>query len=69
MAISIPATLAALPAAVGDAYTPGDMSTDLLAGAATVLPWVGVAVAAGIGLMFAFMGIRKGLAFFRGVAK
>jgi len=59
----------AIPAAVGDAYSPATFSADLIAGVATVLPWVGVAVAAGIGLMFAFMGIRKGLQFFKGVAK
>jgi hypothetical protein len=51
------------------AYTPATFLTDLGTGAAAVLPYVGVAVTAGVGLMFAFMGIKKGLAFFRGVAK
>jgi hypothetical protein len=50
------------------AYTPATFLTDLAGGAAAVLPYVGVAVTAGIALMFAFMGIKKGLAFFRKVA-
>jgi hypothetical protein len=50
------------------AYTPATFLTDLGTGAALVLPYVGVAVTAGIALMFAFMGIRKGIAFFRKVA-
>lgn len=59
---------AILPAAEGD-YTPADLTADLTAGVGTVLPWVGAGVGGGIVLMFAFMGIRKGLAFFRGVGK
>lgn len=58
-----------LPTAVGDPYTVAQFGTDLAAGAAGVLPWVGAGVAAGIVLMFAFMGIKKGIAFFRGTAK
>lgn len=52
-----------------DAYTVAEFAADLAAGASGVLPWVGAGVAAGIVLMFAFMGIRKGLGFFRGVSK
>ena len=51
------------------AYDPATFTTDLTAGVATVLPWVGAAVGAGIVLMFAFMGIRKGLQFFKSVAR
>jgi hypothetical protein len=50
------------------AYSPATFLTDLGTGAAAVLPYVGVAVTAGIALMFAFMGIKKGLAFFKRVA-
>ena len=58
-------------AAAGDpvAYSPATLLADLTAGVATVLPWVGAGVGAAIALMFAFMGIRKGLAFFKGIAK
>lgn len=51
------------------AYTPATFLADLGTGAATVLPYVGAAVTAGIVLMFAFLGIKKGLHFFRHVAK
>tara|TARA_R110002124_G_scaffold225554_1_gene390886 strand:+ start:2582 stop:2776 length:195 start_codon:yes stop_codon:yes gene_type:complete len=50
-------------------YTPANLTTDLAAGVATVLPWVGAGVGGGVILMFAFMGIRKGFAFFKSVAK
>lgn len=43
-------------------YTPGDLGGDILAGATSALPWVGAAVAAAIGIMFTFIGIRKGIA-------
>jgi hypothetical protein len=68
--------IAALPAvstlvipAAAEPYTPTVFLADLTAGVGTILPWVGAAVGAGIGLMFIFMGIRKGLQFFKGVAK
>ena len=50
-------------------YTPATMAADLAEGAAGVLPWVGAGVGGGVILMFAFLGIRKGFAFFKGVAK
>jgi hypothetical protein len=60
--------------ALGDAvaaagYDPADLTTDLAAGTATVLPWVGAGVGGGVILMFAFLGIRKGFAFFRSIGK
>jgi len=58
-----------VPAAAGDAYSPATMLSDLTAGALTVLPWVGAGVGGAIALMFAFMGIKKGFQFFRGLAK
>ena len=51
------------------AYSPATFLTDLGTGAAAVLPYVGVAVTSGLVLMFAFLGIKKGLSFFRHVAK
>lgn len=51
------------------AYDPADLTTDLAAGVADVLPWVGAGVGGGIVLMFAFLGIRKGFAFFRQIGK
>jgi len=44
------------------AYTPAILGADVLAGATAALPWVGAAVAAAIGIMFTFIGIRKGIA-------
>ena len=51
------------------AYDPSQLGTDLATGAATVLPWVGAGVGGGVVLLFAFMGIRKGFAFFKSIAK
>jgi len=64
-----PASVISFPSAVGDPYSVATFAADLAAGAAGVLPWVGAGVAAAIVLMFAFMGIRKGLGFFRSIAK
>ena len=50
-------------------YSAGTFVTDLAAGTTQVLPYVGAGVGGGIVLMFAFMGIRKGIQFFRGTAK
>jgi hypothetical protein len=44
------------------AYTPTVLGGDILAGATAALPWVGAAVGAAIGIMFTFVGIRKGIA-------
>lgn len=44
------------------AYTPAVLGGDVLAGATAALPWVGAAVGAAIGIMFTFIGIRKGIA-------
>jgi len=46
-------------------YTPADLGTDLAAGAGEALLWVGAAVGAVIGIMFIFIGIRKGIAWGR----
>lgn len=54
-------------AAVG--YTPANLTADLAGAALVILPYVGAGVAGGLVLMFSFMGIRKGIAFFRGNAK
>lgn len=56
-------------AGTGTAYTPAELTSDLSAGVATVLPWVGAGIGGGVVLMFAFMGIRKGFQFFRGIGK
>ncbi|MDF2508037.1 MAG: hypothetical protein K0Q52_1896 [Microbacterium sp.] len=50
-------------------YTPVELTADLAAGTADVLPWVGAGVGGGVILMFAFLGIRKGFAFFRQIGK
>lgn len=60
--------IAALPLAAVP-YTPDIFAADLIGGAAAILPYVGAGVAGGLALMFAFMGIRKGIAFFRGTSK
>ena len=46
-------------------YTPGQLASDLAGGIPTILAWVGAGVGGGIVLMLAFMGIRKGFAFFK----
>lgn len=53
----------------GTGYTPADLSADLVGGVAQVLPYVGAGVGGGVALLFVFMGIRKGFAFFRGIGK
>lgn len=50
-------------------YTPVTFAADLAAGAVTILPWVGAGVGAGVLLMLTFLGIRKGIGFFKGTAK
>lgn len=50
-------------------YTPGDLTTDLAAGVPTILAWVGAGIGGGIVLMLAFMGIRKGFAFFKSIGR
>lgn len=55
--------------ATATTYGPGDMGADLLAAGATVLPWVGAGVGGGVALLVVFLGIRKGISFFRGLAK
>ena len=51
-----------------NASTPAGLLTALASGAGIVLAWVGVAVTAGVVLWFAFLGIRKGMQFFRHTA-
>ena len=69
--MAVAAVAGVVPAIVQAAgeYTPALLTADLAAGVADVLPWVGAGVGGGVILMFAFMGIRKGFQFFRGVAK
>jgi len=43
----------------GTTYTPADLGAAALAGATSALPWVAAAIAAAIGIMFTFIGIRK----------
>lgn len=50
-------------------YTPVEFGASLLAGSATILPWVGAGVGGGVALMLVFLGIRKGVGFFKGTAK
>lgn len=56
-------------AATGGTYGPVEFGADLLGAAPVVLPWVGGGVAGGVALMLVFLGIRKGLGFFRGLGK
>ena len=50
-------------------YGPSDLTADLAAGVADVLPYVGAGVGGGVILLFAFMGIRKGFSFFKSIAR
>ena len=45
-------------------YGPTDLFAGFADNALTVIPWVGAGIAAAIGLFFALLGIRKGLAWF-----
>ena len=49
-------------------YGPSDLNAQFIDQGSVVLSYVGVSVAAAVVLMFAFLGIRKGFAFFRGLA-
>jgi hypothetical protein len=46
-------------------YSPADMGASLTAGVAGILPYVAAGVVGGCALLFVFLGIRKGLEFFR----
>lgn len=48
-----------------NAATPAGLLAAFLTAAGVVLPFVGAAVTAGVVLLFAFLGIRKGFEFFR----
>ena len=54
----------ALPLADPTPLTPADVFGTFGAQALTVVPWVAAGLAAAIGLYFALIGIRKGLAWF-----
>jgi len=64
---TIPATVAAVLPTVDPTggYTPAEFATDLATGVAGILPFVGVAVAGAIGLMFTLIGIKKGISWAR----
>lgn len=47
-----------------DPLAPSDVFGTFAASALTVLPWIAAGIAAAIGLYFALLGIRKGLAWF-----
>lgn len=58
---------AALPAVddPGTGYTPAQFGTDLGGALVNVLPYVGVAVAAVLVIVFTLVGIRKGISWAR----
>ena len=49
-----------------DEFTPADFAGLLLDGTVAILPYVAAGVVGGLVLLFVFLGIRKGLSFFRG---
>jgi len=49
--------------------TPADVFADFGTQALTVVPWVAAGLAAAIGLYFALIGIRKGLAWFMSIIR
>lgn len=53
-----------IPVEVPDVLGPEDVFGGFGAQALTVLPWIAAGIAAAIGLYFAVIGIRKGLAWF-----
>ncbi|MFT4281577.1 hypothetical protein [Microbacterium sp.] len=55
--------------AAGEGYSPADFTADLAAGGPAVLGYVGVGVAAGIVVMLALVGIRRGIAAFKSTSK
>lgn len=52
-----------------ETYDAAAFAADLAGSAATILPWVGAGVGGGVALLLVFMGIRKGIAFFKGTAR
>jgi len=42
-------------------YIPADLGLQVLTASADVLQWVSVCIVAGMGVMFTFIGIRKGI--------
>ena len=52
-----------------DDYTAADFAAQLLDSGVIVMQYVGVAVTGGVALLFAFMGVRKGIAFFKSTGR
>lgn len=52
-----------------DPLTPADIFGDFGTQAMAVLPWIAAGLAAAIGLYFAVLGIRKGLAWFFSIVR
>ena len=50
-------------------YTPADFGTSIATAAGSIMPWVGAGVTGGLALGLIFLGIRKGLGFFKKTAK
>jgi hypothetical protein len=50
-------------------YDAAAFAADLATGATVILPWVGAGVGGGVALLLVFMGIRKGIGFFRSTAR
>lgn len=48
-------------------YTPAQLATDLGGSVTHVLPYVGVAVAAALGISFVLIGIKKGIGWARSI--
>jgi len=51
------------------AVTPATLFATFAAQALAVIPWIAAGIAAAIGLYFALLGIRKGLAWFFTIVK
>ena len=66
LAPAFEAVITALPVATAAVpYTPDLFLVDAAAGALVVLAWIGAAAAAGVGIFFAMIGIRKGFGFLK----
>ncbi len=53
-----------LPAAEGDPIGPSDVFAGFADSALAIVPWIAAGIAAAIGVYFAVIGIKKGLAWF-----
>lgn len=56
-------------AAAGDEYGPAEFGAQATAGAGTIMLWVGAGAGAAVVVMLGLIGLRRGVAAFRSMAR